>query len=101
MYSNSSSGCWEENRPKEVRTETGKELEGRCRHPSERRCWFDWGEKETMRSVWLEIDFEGSAKGLDDGVRTGKRKRVGVTAGPQREARGRRGDSDLGAVEVV
>ena len=54
-----------------------------------------------MRSVWLEMDFERSAKGLDDGGRAGKRKQVGVTAGPQKEARGQRGGSDLGAVEVV
>lgn len=49
----------------------------------------------------LEIDLGGSPKGLDGGGGEGKRKQVGVTAGPQREARGWRRYSDLGAVEVV
>lgn len=49
----------------------------------------------------LEIDLGGSAKGLDGRDEEGKRKQVGVTAGPQWEAIGWGRDSDLGAVEIV
>lgn len=51
--------------------------------------------------VGFGINSAEFAKGLDDGVREGKRKQVGVTAGPQWKARGQRGDSTLGAVEVI
>lgn len=51
--------------------------------------------------VGFGINSAGFAKGLDDEVREGKRKQVGATAGPQWKARRQRGDSNLGAVEVV